>query len=71
MEAVSERVTLLTVDEVCDRLRVSKATVYRKIMAGELRAVRLGSGPTSLLRVPEDGLERFLAAHTVDHAATV
>jgi excisionase family DNA binding protein len=68
LETLHEPVALLTVEDVCDRLRVSRATVYRKIMAGELGAVRLGRGPNAHLRVPEDRLERFLSAHAREAA---
>jgi excisionase family DNA binding protein len=44
-EAAPAPITLLTVEEVCSTLRQSRASVYRKITAGELRAVRLGSRP--------------------------
>jgi excisionase family DNA binding protein len=33
---------LLTVAEVCDRLRVSRRTVYRLIEAGSIRTVHIG-----------------------------
>jgi excisionase family DNA binding protein len=62
------RPALLTIEEVCSTLRQSKASVYRKIGAGELPAVRLGDGPSAHLRVPADGFERYLAAHTMEPA---
>jgi excisionase family DNA binding protein len=46
---------LLTIDEVCSMLRLSRRSVYRKIGAGELPVIRLGDGPSAHLRVPEDG----------------
>ena len=33
---------LLTVREVCERLNVSRANVYRLLKSGELRAVKVG-----------------------------
>ncbi len=51
----SEIPALLTVPEVAARLRVSRASVYRRIAAGELPVHRLGSGPRAPLRV--DGAE--------------
>jgi excisionase family DNA binding protein len=50
---------LLTVDQVAERLGVSRRTVERKIAAGEIPALRLG-GRRSPLRVDERELERWL-----------
>jgi excisionase family DNA binding protein len=54
---------LLTVSEVADRLSVSIRTVRRRIEAGEIRAVRLGSGPQPPVRIDPAELESWLAAH--------
>ena len=62
------RPVLLTIEEVCSTLRQSKASVYRKIGAGELPVVRLGDGPSAHLRVPADGFERYFEAHTMEPA---
>lgn len=51
---------LLTVDEVAARLRMSKWSVYRRVEAGELPAVRLGFGPRAPIRVSERELEAWL-----------
>jgi excisionase family DNA binding protein len=51
---------LLTVDEVAAELRVSPQTVYRRISAGELEAVQLGTGPKAPIRVRTGALEQFL-----------
>jgi excisionase family DNA binding protein len=59
------RPALLTIEEVSSTLRQSKASVYRKIGAGELSAVRLGSAPSAPLRVPEAEVERYLERHAV------
>lgn len=49
---------LLLVPEVATRIRQSEKTVYRKISAGEIPAVRLGErGP---LRVSERELQAWL-----------
>ena len=50
---------LLTVEQVAERCSVSTRTTRRWIKAGELRAHRLGH----LVRVSEDDLATFLAAH--------
>jgi excisionase family DNA binding protein len=44
---------LLTIREVADRLRVSRATVYRLVAEGRIPAVRVSSGA---IRVREAGL---------------
>jgi len=51
---------LLTVGEVAARLRVSRPTVYRRIAAGEIPVLRLGSGPRAPLRVDGAELETWL-----------
>ena len=48
----------LTINEGAAWLEVSKTTLYRRIAAGELPAVKLGGvGP---IRIPASGLEEFL-----------
>jgi len=49
----------LTVEQVAQRCSVSTRTTRRWIEAGALRAYRLGS----LVRVSEEDLAAFLAAH--------
>ena len=51
---------LLSVPEVARRLGQSRQTIYRKIAAGELPAVRLGLGAHAHLRVPADELADFI-----------
>lgn len=53
---------LLKVDEVAQRLRLSRNSIYGRVHSGAIRAVRLGDGPRAPLRVAEDELERYLAA---------
>jgi excisionase family DNA binding protein len=53
---------LLTCGEVAAIVRQHPATIYRKVRAGQLDAIRLGRG-TSALRIPESRLEAFLRAH--------
>jgi excisionase family DNA binding protein len=52
---------LLTLDQVAERLGVSRRTVERKIAAGEIPALRLG-GARSPLRIDEAELEAWLYA---------
>ena len=57
--------TFLTVDEAARALRVSRATVYKRIATGAVRAVRLGDGPKAPLRIAEDELDRYTRASTI------
>jgi excisionase family DNA binding protein len=54
---------LMTVKEVAKLWRQRRETVYKKIAAGELRAVRLGDG-TAALRIPRSELERIYEMST-------
>jgi len=42
LEVGDESLDLLTVPEVAQRLRLSAATIWRKIYAGELESVKVG-----------------------------
>jgi excisionase family DNA binding protein len=48
------------VPEAAVTLRVSEATVWRRITTGELRAVRLGVNAGSAVRVPAAALNDFI-----------
>lgn len=50
---------LLAPDDVARETRVSRATVYRAIRTGQLRAVRLGEDGR-VLRVPRAAVEAWL-----------
>ena len=60
---------LLRVDAVAERLDVSRRTVYRKIEAGQIPALRLGSSPGEAIRVPEAELLEWLFREPRDDAA--
>lgn len=51
---------LLTIDEVAARLRIHRVSVYRKVWAGELPAIKLASTGRSALRVREDELTDWI-----------
>jgi excisionase family DNA binding protein len=59
--AATSETRLLTVPEVAARLRVSRPTVYRRIAAGEVPALRIG-GRFGPLRVDERELTRWCTA---------
>lgn len=50
----------LTREEVAKYLRVHARTVERWLRSGILVGYKLGDGKTSLWRIPEDQLEKFL-----------
>jgi excisionase family DNA binding protein len=51
---------LLKVSEVAVLLRQSERTIRDKIAAGDLAAVRIGSGPRAPIRVDAAELEAFI-----------
>jgi excisionase family DNA binding protein len=51
---------LLTVGEVARVLHQSRSTVYRKLKAGDLEAVRLGEPPKAPLRIPSEALWSYV-----------
>jgi excisionase family DNA binding protein len=59
-----EREALMRVKDVAAILGQHPATVYRKIAAGELPSVRLGSGQQAAIRIPRASLARWLLYRT-------
>jgi excisionase family DNA binding protein len=57
--STSERPALLTVDETAELLRCSKASIYRRVSAGELPAVRL-TGRVGPIRIVRSELSQWL-----------
>jgi excisionase family DNA binding protein len=55
-----ERETLMRVKDVARELDQSVSAVYRKIAAGDLPAVRLGSSERAPIRVPAGALREWL-----------
>lgn len=54
----------LTVDEVAERLRVSRWSVGRYIKSGSLKAIK-ADGPNGAVRIPLASYAAFLDDHTV------
>jgi excisionase family DNA binding protein len=54
---------LLTLDEAADRLRLSRRTLARRIAAGDLAVVKLGTASASPVRVEPAALDDYLARH--------
>ena len=57
-----ERV-LLTVNQSCEALGVSRSTLYELIGRGELRIVKLGRGRRSGVRIRPKDLHEFADRH--------
>lgn len=51
---------LLTLKETATRLRVSEKSILRYLWTKKLKGFKLGTGPTSLWRIPEEELENFI-----------
>lgn len=61
---------LLTLDETCEALRISRVTLWRLIRSGDIAAFRIGSR----VKVPASGVEDYLARHRIaapDHEGAV
>lgn len=52
---------LLTVKEAARVLHYSPRTIYRRAADGELRVLRLGSGPKATIRIDPQDLAAFVA----------
>ena len=52
--------TFLTIAQVADELQLSRSTIKRKLAAGEIPFVKLGSGPKSAVRIDRAELEDWL-----------
>src|SRR5215210_8795042 len=50
---------LLSLQEVCDRLGMSKSWVYRQLRSGEIPSVKLGHN----IKVKREDLQRYLEGH--------
>jgi excisionase family DNA binding protein len=61
----------LTVGRVAEMLSVSELTVRRKISEGEIPAVRLSTDGRGAVRIPEDGLGRWLEHRRVPAAVSI
>lgn len=57
---MNESLTLLTYQDVADRLKVSDRTVYSWVKAGRLKAVKLGTHRNSPARVDPRDLQSFI-----------
>jgi len=63
MPAADPDRVLLTVDEVCGRLHLSRPVVYELINAGRVRSIKIGRAR----RIPARALEEFVAIELGDH----
>lgn len=53
---------LYTVDEIAEKLKLSKYTIYQRIKDGDLTAIRLGR----CYRISEDDLQKYLDSCKID-----
>ncbi len=56
MVTVTTEPEFYTVQEVADRMRVSRKTIYRMVERGDIQAVRLGD----VYRIPRGSFEELL-----------
>lgn len=56
--------TILTISEVAARLGVSRETVRRRIVDGELSYISIGAGKRETRRIPEESLAEFVRSRT-------
>jgi excisionase family DNA binding protein len=52
---------LITREEACRRLAISKTTLHRMVNSGELELVKLGPSRQSASRIRASGVERIIA----------
>jgi excisionase family DNA binding protein len=56
---------MLTVDEFCKRMRISRQHFQRLLVEGEApEHIRIGDGRVSQLRITEEAVERWIEART-------
>ncbi|MBM0274103.1 helix-turn-helix domain-containing protein [Micromonospora tarensis] len=55
----------LTIDEVAERLRVSRWSVTRYIKSGALKATKTGHGRNGAVRIPLSSFITWINDHTV------
>jgi excisionase family DNA binding protein len=59
---------LLTVKQAAERLGTTERYPYRLIAERRIGHVKLGNSPKSPVRIPEEALEAFIRAGTVEPA---
>ena len=55
----------MTLAEVGERLKVSERTVQRRVKAGEIEVINVGSRLRPRLRVTEEEYQRYLASRRI------
>ncbi len=63
LKPMGEGRTLLTTDEVAERLGVTRRTVQNWIKAGELACYQFGTGKGTTYRIDPQDVEAFLKKH--------
>ena len=55
---------LLTVDELCELLKISPTAAYRLVSSGELKCFRIGRS----WRIPRECINEYLKEHSFQHS---
>ena len=63
------RSQMLTVEEVAAELRLKPKTIRKRILDGELAAIKAGSHRTSPYRIPREALDDYLRQQAVQAAS--
>lgn len=56
--------TFLTMDQVAERLQITRMTVYRLIRKGDIKAIKIGSS----VRIPENSFAEYLENNEINGA---
>lgn len=49
-----------TIEEIANKLKISKMTIYRAIKSGELNPINIGTGDRKVYRISKEELSKFL-----------
>ena len=55
---------LLTVEELCNLLKISPTAAYHLVSSGELKCFRIGR----VWRIPRECVNEYIKAHSYQHA---
>ena len=57
---MNEGLKVLTLDEVAEKLKISKRTAWRYYRSGDLKGIKLNGG----IRIPEEEFNKFIEDRT-------
>lgn len=58
---MNENLRFLTLPQFCERVQISKATIYQMLKEGKIKGIRLSEGPRGGWRIPFTELQRMHA----------